>query len=257
VQIPIFVINLDRSEDRFAAISKRLAELDLRFERVCAVEGAKLSTGEKQKISPRRFWRHSRTDGEIGCFASHLRTLQLVVERNLPSAIIMEDDAQIDDDFPLWADAGAPFPPDYDVIKLEGVHFPRDKGLRISHAHGRSIVFCDAPNRGAACYRVTCEGARKGLSDLTVMRGALDIELFGYWRTGLNIYEIIPHPCTQSLSNTTISGRYANRPSWVHRAGKRYCRLLPKNYWRIRRELYQLSRFGIRYFSKVPMFAFK
>jgi glycosyl transferase family 25 len=257
VQIPIFVINLDRSEDRLASISKRLDELGLRFERICAVEGGKLSAGEKQKISPKRFWRHPRTDGEIGCFASHVAALRLLVERNLPVAIIMEDDAQIDDDFPLWADADAPFPSDYDVIKLEGVHFPRDKGFQIGRAHGRSIVFCDAPNRGSACYRLTRRGAKKCLSGLKVMRGALDIELFGYWRNGINIYEVIPHPCTQDLANTTITGRYTKKISWVERAAKRYCRLLPKNYWRIRRDLYQIIKFRFKYFYKTPMLAFK
>ena len=46
---PVFVINLDKSTERMAKISKRLDELEIPFERMPAVYGADLSQEEIDK----------------------------------------------------------------------------------------------------------------------------------------------------------------------------------------------------------------
>jgi glycosyl transferase family 25 len=49
-----------------------------------------------------KFWRSKKrlarniTKGQIGCYESHVRVWQMIVDRNLPSALILEDDANIE-----------------------------------------------------------------------------------------------------------------------------------------------------------------
>ena len=93
--------------------------LGLSFERIPAVNGRTLSREEKQKIGPGQSWL-PLSDSEIAHYMSHLKALRMVVERELPRAIILEDDAVFDDDFALWASSECPLPADVEILKFEG-----------------------------------------------------------------------------------------------------------------------------------------
>ena len=94
-RIPIFVINLDRATERLANISKQFEALGLAFERVPAVDGRMLSAAEKLRLNPPRLIGGEMSDGEIGCFASHLQVFQIIADRSLPRVCVMEDDISI------------------------------------------------------------------------------------------------------------------------------------------------------------------
>lgn len=92
-----FVINLDRNEGRLAAVSKRLAERGIAFERFPAVDGRVLGLAEKQRCYS-AVWTslvrgHGLLPGELGCTLSHLRVYRKMVEERLGMACVMEDDA--------------------------------------------------------------------------------------------------------------------------------------------------------------------
>jgi glycosyl transferase family 25 len=52
-QVPIFLINLERSAARLQRTTERLAKLGLTFERIPAVEGSVLTDSEKETLNHR------------------------------------------------------------------------------------------------------------------------------------------------------------------------------------------------------------
>ena len=47
---PVFVINLDKSPERMARISKRLDELNIPFEKISGIYGAELSSEQIEEF---------------------------------------------------------------------------------------------------------------------------------------------------------------------------------------------------------------
>lgn len=96
-QIPIFVINLERSKDRRNDISNHLNEQDLKFSFINAVDGKLLdkeyiSDINKEAISFKNKYQRELLPGEIGCSLSHLNAYEEIINLNLPYACIIEDD---------------------------------------------------------------------------------------------------------------------------------------------------------------------
>ena len=85
-----YVINLDRIPDRLDRITVHLENLGIPMERVSAVDG-QLWDGEGWKSRGRRNERQWR--GGAGCYFSHIKALEIALERNVFPCIILEDDA--------------------------------------------------------------------------------------------------------------------------------------------------------------------
>lgn len=92
-----FLINLKRNADRLAAVSKRLAERGIAFERFPAVDGRALTPEERRRTySPVRaalVRGYGFYAGEIGCALSHLAICRKMVAEGLDLACVLEDDA--------------------------------------------------------------------------------------------------------------------------------------------------------------------
>jgi GR25 family glycosyltransferase involved in LPS biosynthesis len=78
----IQVINLARRPDRLALVTAELERVGLSFEKQTAVDG-QLETLESEFISK----------GAIGCWKSHINSLERLVESKAPFGLILEDDA--------------------------------------------------------------------------------------------------------------------------------------------------------------------
>jgi len=254
-QIPIFVINLDRAAERVAHISKQFEALGLTFERVPAVDGSLLTAAEKRKFNPPRLIGGEMSDGEIGCFASHLRVFQIIVDRGLPRVCVMEDDINMNPRAPGWLASDAPLPAGCDILKIEGIIRPKTTVLPILEYAGQKIVFSWQVSFGTAAYIITLDGARRALRRLTRMGSPIDHALFRYWENGLNVYEVHPFPVWQD--RRAINYIQENRSAvFKLRAAKTHVRRLHKRFTKtaagMRITFYQLRRFGFRMFQKVP-----
>lgn len=97
---PILVINLDRDVKRLESIRQRLREHEdededeqIHIIRVPGVYGKTLSRSERaSQTTP--FCDSFCTPTMIGCFLSHRRCWQIIVERGWECAIVLEDDAR-------------------------------------------------------------------------------------------------------------------------------------------------------------------
>ncbi len=89
-----FVINLDRSPDRWAKISEHLTNEGFDFERMPAVDGLRIENPSAHARSLSLLILQRRLSGhEIGCYLSHVKVWRKIVEEKIPVALVLEDDA--------------------------------------------------------------------------------------------------------------------------------------------------------------------
>lgn len=92
----IFVVNLARSIERRSRLEKRLAELNITAEFINAVDGATLTVEElKEHV---RSLNYAFLCGEIGCAMSHQSIYRKMIQENIESALVLEDDVHLPDD---------------------------------------------------------------------------------------------------------------------------------------------------------------
>jgi len=129
--VKIFVINLDRSVDRYNNIKKQFDDYNLSYERFSAIDGYNLQimnqagekfTGLDVRNNPSllsldnnytircpsesiNYYADSKildralTAGELGCYCSHREIWFKMVKENVPYALIVEDDTILKDNF--------------------------------------------------------------------------------------------------------------------------------------------------------------
>lgn len=90
----VFVINLARSTERRASMEQQLSRLNLDYEIVEAVDGSLLSYTDIMRVT--RPLNYALSCGEVGCALSHIGIYRKIVAKNIPFALILEDDARID-----------------------------------------------------------------------------------------------------------------------------------------------------------------
>ncbi|ERT12746.1 glycosyltransferase family 25 protein [Photorhabdus temperata] len=90
----IFIINLESDIERKYSILQQASSLKLDVEIINAINGKQLSKDELMKLS-RDFYSNGMTLGELGCSLSHLSVYQKIIDENIPLALIMEDDVEI------------------------------------------------------------------------------------------------------------------------------------------------------------------
>ena len=119
--LPIFVINLDRSPERLALMQAQAGALGLSFERVPGVDGTKALPAWviTQFLSELGQEPTALSRGEVGCYASHLRVMSKIIDHRLEAAIVLEDDALLDESFARNAERAIRAAPEgWDCIHL-------------------------------------------------------------------------------------------------------------------------------------------
>jgi len=116
-QRPIFVINLKQDTERLAFMRKQLDDMNLEFELIEAVDGNSISEADRQKMTVGSL--QPINAGELGCYLSHRKAYKAMVSRNIPEAMIIEDDVLLNDDFPAVFQ-GCELPEECQILQLVG-----------------------------------------------------------------------------------------------------------------------------------------
>jgi len=193
--VPIFLINLDRSADRLARCSQSLSELGLEWERVPAVDGSQLDPDWLSRLNPHPAphgeWFRRLTAGELGCFLSHLRCWQLIVERDLDCALILEDDFAPE---PILSASNLALlgknPENWDLVKLSRLGKYAKPCLRLSD----EIELChwgQGPVDGTA-YLVSRRGAAKLVVQREHIYRPVDFDFKHWWERDLELLAAQP-----------------------------------------------------------------
>ncbi|MGN7960779.1 glycosyltransferase family 25 protein [Brucella sp. 22210] len=188
--VPVYVINLARSRDRWERLQQSADAFSLDLRRVEAVEGKLLQPDELGNFDDAGFRRcHGKIamPAEIGCYFSHIRALEVIAAALEPFAVLVEDDVLFTPAFVTFVDKATKIS-GWDVIKL------------VNHRTAAFRPFCQVddefaigrclhgPLGSSAAYIVTREGAAKLLAGIRPMRVPYDVALERGWAGHYEIF---------------------------------------------------------------------
>jgi glycosyl transferase family 25 len=168
MSLDTYLINLDRSPERYLRIRDLLAAMDLKVHRVPAVDGRRLKERTYPAPARSRAMPAERiiiNRFEIALVLSHRRALRRFLRTSEDRCVILEDDVYFGEGYPDVVQALQSTPLDFDLIKLETFRRPvvtsRIGGSSIA---GRRISRLLSTHMGTAGYLVSRDGARKILA---------------------------------------------------------------------------------------------
>lgn len=191
----LLLINLERSPDRLATMTARLNAVRQPFEVLPATDGRLLGPEAMARADPaRRRWFSSYplTPNEVGCWLSHLRAMQALLESEAAMVAVLEDDVTLDPALPSVLAA----------IETSGFEFD----ILYLHRHQRRQFFapCGAlmpgwrigrlgyTQIGTQGYVVSRRGAERILSGAGRFVHTLDNHLQRYWANRLDLLVLDP-----------------------------------------------------------------
>lgn len=185
--IKIFIINMPRSSSRREIMESRLESLGLQGEFIPAIDGMTLDrtalpTGTEPGLSP----------GEIGCYLSHLRAWSTVVERNLPYAVVLEDDVIIHAEMMRVVDEIIALNVPFDAVRLSALITPVRGVPLVSLSCNRQLVLPYKNPSGTQGCLVSLAGAKRLLEEFSVPKRAIDSSLDRYWNHNLCVPVVSP-----------------------------------------------------------------
>lgn len=220
---PMFVLNLDRSKERWEQASSVMTDAGLDVQRFAAVDGRQLSIEELHKEST-KIATFLQPRGVIGCYLSHKKFWNMVVDKDLDAAIVFEDDVELVDGFKEKLEANLaklreekPEDQDFDVILLGAIGrvHPQAKdaigSLFFSHYIGgkRPLKLINdyryQPRRpaGTHAYMVSRKGAEKLLK--LCSKATYHVDLDAWRHPELDITMFMPMLAYQTFEQTSLT----------------------------------------------------
>ena len=190
----IYVLNFARATDRCGHMARAAAAIGVTLDFIEAVDGRRLTDAQRDLVDHRRRRRitpYLLSDNEIGCWLSHRRAMQALVESGKGMAAILEDDVTLLPDFPCVLDALQHQGGLFDVVTLYR-NFQRDPGFEACRTliGGISLGRIAPMQTGAVGYVITRQAAKKFLAATPHFVHAVDKEMHRYWASGLDIYAL-------------------------------------------------------------------
>ncbi|MEA1988048.1 MAG: glycosyltransferase family 25 protein [Pseudomonadota bacterium] len=155
----VYVINLERNPERLEFIGQRLESINIDFNRIDAVDGYAL---DKKYIEEFRETSKRPTgwkEGQIGCFLSHRKVWQVIVDGEAEYGVILEDDLHISSALKGIISNLNWIPKDADVIRLESTT-NWVKLTKLGHVNNRDICLVNNDTWGAGAYVLSKKTAR-------------------------------------------------------------------------------------------------
>jgi len=204
----LYVINLDRSSDRLVHATKVFTDLGLEFTRIAAVDGNELDEVEYQWLTRDHTWPIPLTRPEVGCFLSHRKFLQIVVDQDEPYAAVFEDDVNLSPHAIKILKNHAWIKPGIDIIKLDTAKIkcwlePLYESDIKPYRLGRLL----SKHYGGGGYIVSREAAIRLLAVTQQAFAPIDEIYFNPYcciLQSLNVQQIVPAPVvhTEPLAST-------------------------------------------------------
>jgi glycosyl transferase family 25 len=214
----IFLINLDRSTERLKRAAQQIEATGSTFERISAVDGATLTSERIAEVfdaqTAKRRFQYDLTAGEIGCYLSHVKCWQRIIDDNLDYAIILEDDLLLDSKFSSVISAIPQLKSGWHYLKLSCPFKPRSykaaETVTPLGEQGVSLVNYSKSPTGTVAQVVSREGAKRLLAKKPPFFRPIDIDLQWSWEIGITVQGLIPYVADVS-----------DEPSEIQRIAKR------------------------------------
>lgn len=182
-ELPIYLINLDRSPDRLEFMAGQLDALGLNWERFTALDAETATDEEIGKEVQLSGQTLRMLRGSQCCAVSNFEVWRKFVETGAPAAIILQDDVFLSSDFSKFAENADWVPKNCGLVQLEkwGKHETKKLlGAVIdgSPVGGRVIQKLYSRTGGAGAYLITREAAIWALENKGMTHFAIDHVLF-------------------------------------------------------------------------------
>lgn len=199
--IPILLINLDRSTQRLQAATEQLKRWDLPFTRISAVDGKSLDANTINQVfdaaTARRRYPYDLTIGEIGCYLSHVKCWQYIVDQQLDFAVILEDDLRLNADTPKVLSQLAQITTAWDYIKLASPYkfrpYQRVEQLTSSDAPVSLVRYTEKLPSGTVAQVVSYRGAQRLLQQRPPFFRPIDVDLQWQHELSLDTFGLLPY----------------------------------------------------------------
>ena len=114
-QLPVYVINLDRRPDRWAAMSAQLDRLGIEAARIPAIDKESLA-GDPALLR--------MGAGHVACARSHYKAMQALVDCGASAALVLEDDVEVGEEVPALISSLEWWPGEHGLVKLQSTIAP-------------------------------------------------------------------------------------------------------------------------------------
>ncbi len=199
----IYLINLDRSSERLEWMKRVLAERGLEFQRIDAVDAGKMSAEEIRDQKQHYNASDLVSPGDLGCFLSHRKCWQTIVDAKDDYACVLEDDLHMSKDAGKFLSSSDWIPSGTDVVKIET--YRRKLRYRRSPAEpalDRKLVQLADKHLGTGGYIISRDCARSLLelttSDIVPVDSIMFDPEFDV-STRLNVVQLLPALCIQDM----------------------------------------------------------
>ncbi len=208
----IFIINLDRSRERWQHVQEQLAPWsDLPVERVSATDGYALPDPEINRYYSeslnRRLYHKRLKPGEKGGFISHIRCWQKILEEDLDFALVLEDDFVVLEDLPRLLRTIETLDQPWHLLKLAMPNNQQAVIRRQPLGHFDLVHYKKNPI-SAVAQAVSRDGARLLLEKECPFARPVDVSMQYTWQLGFKALGLQPlafRPAFTFVSN--ISGK--------------------------------------------------
>jgi glycosyl transferase family 25 len=216
--IPVYVINLDRQADRWDRIKRNAEDIGITLTRCPAIDRKTDFSHERVVEFFGKSNQHNAniSPGDICCTLSHVTVWQRILNSDAPAAVILEDDARLDDELLYFIDGDfvdLAQSLDLSCVKLESV--PDDlAGRRLRRPLGRflgsgpkmsssNIYKLHGPFLGAGAYWISRQAIEDILTSYNHFGLAIDHFLFNPNADGgfskINVGFVSPAPVLHDL----------------------------------------------------------
>ena len=215
---PIFVISLGREPERRALMAQELTGFD--FEFFEGVDGAALDVASIADRLDTMWFRIMRRrnlrPGEIGCFLSHYGLWERLVETRTPCALILEDDARLEDGFREIVAEVMSIQDEWDVAYLAETKRPqRVVRMMAELDSGRRLIQVRRRMSGRG-YLIRLEAAEFLLGYCWRIRSQIDDLYSRWWKNGLRVYAVDP----EIVRDAQLPSSIAAAGTWRKPIGK-------------------------------------
>lgn len=203
--LPVYVINLDRSRERWERAAGQLDCLNIPYTRVPAVDGARLSKGEIQMHGKKKGvlyrWIRDPSSAEIGAYLSHKKAWQRIRGSDHPGGFVFEDDFVARGDLPVVLDAIGKL--QIETPALIKLYIPESRASRFWECRRvlsaplvveHQITMPAYVRWGMVAYYVNRAGAARLVESPATCNRPVDDLVRRPWETGVTVLHVTGRP---------------------------------------------------------------
>ena len=201
----IFYINLLKDNDRRVNMENEFHRLNISAKRLDATWWKTVPTDEANALysidlNKEQYYK-PLSNGEKGCYASHIRAWKILLESDAEKIVVLEDDISLNDEFIKILDAIDKSDQEWDMIKLIG----RERNEKIKSSENllgtQNLIRYNKIPSCTTGYVLSRSGAKKLISSRIPFGRPIDIDLRFFWENDLKILGV--HPAAISLADSS------------------------------------------------------